>query len=86
MKTMKNYSHTTHSLSLKVLIDLFIVPSGFVIFQVNIRIKLLSAIRADTMSQLSFGMLMDVVFELLPVAVVIANFFAMSLDGQEPFQ
>lgn len=52
-------------------------------FVVNVRIKLLGAFRADPMTEFSFGMVPDVLFDLIPIALIVSNFFAAGADGQK---
>ena len=38
------------------------------------------------MGELGFGMILDVPFKQIPIAFIIADFFAIRADGQQPAQ
>ena len=47
------------------------------------RIELCGAFRADAVTELHLSMVPDVVFDLVPVALVVADFLARCTDGQD---
>src|SRR3989338_2030779 len=61
-------------------------PLWFLLLEGKFRIELLRAVRADAMRKFGFGMLGDVVLNLLPVALVIADFFAGGANRQKTTQ
>ena len=49
----------------------------------NFGIKLFDAFRADAVRKFGFGMILDVNFQSIPIAFIIANFLTISADGQQ---
>ena len=47
---------------------------------------LLDARGAEAVTEFGLGVLLDIFFQLLPEALVVANFFAGRTDGHEPLQ
>src|SRR2546427_4541767 len=50
------------------------------------RIQLLPAFRANPMGKLGVGMVTDILFNLLPISVVVANLFTGGTNRQQPSQ
>ena len=51
-----------------------------------IRVELFGTFRADSMSELRLRMIMDIRFDLIPVALIVPYIFAGGTDGQHPAQ
>ena len=49
----------------------------------NLGVKLFDAFRTDTMGKFGIGMILNVTFKPIPIALVITNFFAIGADGQQ---
>ena len=50
----------------------------------NFEIKLFDAFQADAVRKFGFGMILDISFQSIPIAFIIANFFTISADSSKP--
>ena len=48
------------------------------------RVKLAGAFRADAVAEIGFRMIPDVGLDLIPVSLVVSDFFARGTDRKEP--